>query len=196
LRASLLDTLAQRGRLAWLEEDLAALDNADALRVAPEDAWKKVKSLPTLDEPRQRLVQALAAWRERRADERNRPRGWILDDVALREIAVRLPRSLDALAALDEMQESVVRKCGEELLALVRDAGIADPPPPLPRRERPDPAQLALVKRLADVDGEVAKGLEVNSEVLATRRELEKLAAGKRDVSLLRGWRQEIIGEK
>src|SRR4029079_2275837 len=46
LRASLLDTLPQRGRLAWLEEDLAALDNADALRVAPEDAWKKVKSLP------------------------------------------------------------------------------------------------------------------------------------------------------
>ena len=98
--------------------------------------------------------------------------------------------------ALPEMQESVVRKCGEELLALVRDAGIADPPPPLPRRERPDPAQLALVKRLADVAAEVAKGLEINSEVLATRRELEKLAAGKRDVSLLRGWRKDVVGEK
>ena len=52
------------------------------------------------------------------------------------------------------------------------------------------------VKRLADVAGEVAKGLEINSEVLATRRELEKLAAGKQDVSLLRGWRKEIVGEK
>ena len=89
-----------------------------------------------------------------------------------------------------------MRKCGEELLALVPEAGIGDPPPPLPRRERPDPAQLALVKRLADVAGEVAKGLEINAEVLATRRELEKLAAGKRDVSLLRGWRKEIVGEK
>ena len=94
------------------------------------------------------------------------------------------------------MQESVVRKCGEELLALVHEAGIADPPPPLPRRERPDPAQLALVKRLADIAAEVAKTLEINSEVLATRRELEKLASGKRDLSLMRGWRKEIVGDR
>ena len=196
LRASLLDTLAAQGRVAWLEEELAALANPDALRVAPEEAWKKVKGLPSLDPARQQLVQALAGWRERRADERNRPRGWILDDLSLREIALRLPRSPEALAALPEMQESVVRKCGEELLALVRDAGISDPPPPLPRRERPDPAQVALVKRLADIASETAKSLEINAEVLATRRELEKLAAGKRDVSLLRGWRKHIVGEK
>ena len=166
------------------------------MRVAPEEAWKKVKGLPALDPARQQLAQALAAWRERRAVERNRPRGWILDDVCLREIVLRLPRSPEALRALPEMQESVVRKCGEELLALVRDAGIADPPPPLPRRERPDPAQLALVKRLADIASDVAKELEISAEVLATRRELEKLAAGKRDVSLLRGWRTDVVGEK
>ncbi|MEO8016423.1 MAG: ribonuclease D [Pseudomonadota bacterium] len=196
LRVSLLDPLAAKGRVAWLEEELAALANPDTLRVAPADAWKKVKGLPALDPARHQLVQALAAWRERRADERNRPRGWILDDLSLREIALRLPRSPEALMALPEMQESVVRKCGEELLALVREADIGDPPPPLPRRERPDPAQLALVKRLAEIASDVAKSLEINAEVLATRRELEKLAAGKRDVSLLRGWRAAVIGEQ
>ncbi|MBC8028458.1 MAG: ribonuclease D [Steroidobacteraceae bacterium] len=196
LRALLLETLDAKGRLPWLEEELAALANPDALRVAPEDAWKKVKGLPGLDPERQQLAQTLAAWRERRAVDRNRPRGWILDDMSLREIVVRLPRTSEALAALPEMQESVVRKCGEELLALVQDARISDPPPPLPRRERPDPAQLALVKRLADVAAGVAQELEISSEVLATRRELEKLAAGKRDVNLLRGWRQQVVGEK
>jgi ribonuclease D len=196
LRVSLLETLAAKGRLAWLEEDLAALANPDALRVDPEEAWRKVKGLPALDPDRQRLAQSLAAWRERRAIERNRPRGWILDDLCLREILVRLPTEMNALAALPEMQESVVRKCGDELLALVRDAAIPDPPPPLPRRERPDPALLALVKRLADVSAEIAKGLEISAEVLSTKRELEKLAAGKRDISLLRGWRKEIVGEK
>jgi ribonuclease D len=196
LRALLLEMLEAKGRLPWLEEELAALANPDALRVAPEDAWKKVKGLPGLDPERQQLAQTLAAWRERRAVDRNRPRGWILDDVSLREIVMRLPRTPEALAALPEMQESVVRKCGEELLALVRDAGISDPPPPLPRRERPDPAQLALVKRLADVAAGVAQELEISAEVLATRRELEKLAAGKRDVNLLRGWRQQVVGEK
>jgi ribonuclease D len=196
LRQKLLETLRARDRLAWLDEELAALANADALRVAPEDAWKKVKGLPALDEQRQRLAQTLAAWRERRAVDRNRPRGWILDDLSLREIVLRLPRSLDALAALPEMQESVVRKCGEELLALVREAGISDPPPALPRRERPDPAVLATVKRLADVAAGVAAELQIGTEVLATRRELEKLAAGRRDVSLLRGWRADVVGKK
>jgi ribonuclease D len=196
LRASLLETLQARGRLAWLEEELAGLANADALRVAPEDAWKKVKGLPSLDAARQRLAQDLAAWRERRADERNRPRGWILDDVSLREIVVRLPRSREALSALPEMQESVVRKCGDELLELVRRADIAEPPPPLPRRERPDPAMLATVKRLAEITAAAASELGIGPEVLATRRELERFAAGREDVSLLRGWRKAVVGEK
>jgi ribonuclease D len=98
--------------------------------------------------------------------------------------------------ALPEMQESVVRKCGDELLELVRAADIPEPPPPLPRRERPDPAQVALVKKLSDIANEAAKQLEISGEVLATRRELEKLAAGKRDVSLLRGWRADVVGQK
>ncbi len=196
MRASLLETLAQKGRSAWLDEELAALANADALRVHPDEAWKKVKGLPALDAARQKLAQAVAAWRERRAIDRNRPRGWILDDAALREIVLRLPRSLETLATLPEMQESVVRKCGEELLALVRDAGIPDPPPPLPRRERPDPSLLNTVKRLADIASTVAGELEIGPEVLATRRELERLAAGRQDVSLLRGWRADVIGKK
>jgi ribonuclease D len=196
LRDSLLDTLAAKGRLGWLEEELGALENPDALRVDPEEAWRKIKGLPSLDPARQRLARSLAAWRERRAVERNRPRGWILDDVSLREIALRLPRTPEQLAALPEMQESVVRKCGEELLELVRAADIPEPPPPLPRRERPDPEQLALVKRLADIATDVAKQLEIGTEVLATRRELEKLAAGKRDVNLLRGWRAGLLADR
>jgi ribonuclease D len=196
MRASLLATLGDKKRLAWLDEELAALDNADALRVEPEDAWKKVKGLPALDDGRHRLAQSIAAWRERRAIERNRPRGWILDDVSLREIVLRLPTSLDALAALPEIQESLVRKCGEELLELVHGAGIGSPPPPLPRRERPDPALLATAKRLADITAGIATELEIGPEVLATRRELERLAAGRQDVSLLRGWRADVIGKK
>ncbi len=196
LRDNLLETLRTRGRIAWLDEELAALDNADALRVDPDEAWKKVKGLPALDPARQQLARMLAAWRERRASERNRPRGWILDDLVLREIVLRLPRTADQLAALPQMQESVVRKCGDELLGIVAQAGIADPAPPLPRRERPDAEQQARVKRLAEVAAETAKQIEVSVEVLATRRELERLAAGKRDGSVLRGWRASVFGDR
>jgi hypothetical protein len=32
--------------------------------------------------------------------------------------------------------------------------------------------------------------------VLATRRELEKLAAGRKDVNVLRGWRASVVGNR
>ena len=66
--------------------------------VDPEEAWLRIRSFKGLDPDRARLAQTLAAWRERRADERNRPRGWILDDAVLRDIVVRVPRSLEELA--------------------------------------------------------------------------------------------------
>jgi ribonuclease D len=81
-------------------------------------------------------------------------------------------------------------------VGLVSVAGISTPPPPLPRRERPDPTLLATAKRLADIAASVAGELEIGTEVLATRRELERLAAGRQDVSLLRGWRADVIGKK
>ena len=90
LAAALQEQLARLGRLEWLSEELAALDDARALTLEPEDAWLRLKGLRELDPARERLARALAAWRERCALEHNRPRGWILSDALLREIeAVR-----------------------------------------------------------------------------------------------------------
>jgi ribonuclease D len=55
---------------------------------------------------------------------------------------------------------------------------------------------LATVKRLGEIAATVAAELEIGPEVLATRRELERLAAGRQDVSLLRGWRKSVIGSR
>jgi ribonuclease D len=52
------------------------------------------------------------------------------------------------------------------------------------------------VKKLADVAAGIAQELGISAEVLATRRELEKLAAGSRDSNLLRGWRQDVLGAR
>ena len=145
---------------------------------------------------RHALAQSLAAWRERRAIARNRPRGWILDDTVLREIIQRVPRSSAQLAAVPEMPEGVVKHSGEEILALIEAVGVTEPPPPLPRRERPDPAFTAMVKRLADLTQRIATDLGIASEVLATRRDLEQLARGEQTAAVLNGWRREIVGAK
>jgi ribonuclease D len=196
LRDALLEQLERLGRREWLAEELAPLSEPAAAGVDPERAWLRLKGLQGLDRGRLALARALAAWRERRAIDKNRPRGWILDDLVLREIVLRVPRDRHALAAIPEMQEGVVRHSGDELLAMVEAAGIEQPPPPLPARERPDPALTLLVKKLAATNQAVATELGISPEVLATRRDLEQLARGEPPAALQSGWRNEVIGKR
>lgn len=196
LATQLQEQLQRLGRLGWLAEELAPLADVRALTIEPADAWLRLKGLGELDEARVRLARALAAWRERRAVEHNRPRGWIMEDVVLREIVQQVPRTAAALAAIPDMPPGLARRHGEELLECVRSANVPNPPPPLPGRLRPDPAREALVKKLGGINQSVARELQLAPEVLATRRDLEQLAAGRRDGPLLRGWRRAVLGER
>jgi ribonuclease D len=196
LKSLLEEQLQKLGRLEWLAEELAALTDARTFSTEPEHAWQRIKGLRGLDAERLRLAQQLAAWRERRAIERNRPRGWILDDTALREIVLQVPRSAQALNAIAEVPAGVVKHCGEDLLACVRAADIADPPPAVPARMRPDPLKTALVKKLGALNQAISADLGLSPEILATRRDLEQLADGREDVAVLKGWRRAVIGER
>jgi ribonuclease D len=196
LKDHLEEQLERSGRLAWLTEELHDLQDARNIATDPEDAWLRVKGLRSLDPPRERLAQLLAAWRERRAIERNRPRGWILEDGVLRDIVMQVPRSLDALAAMPEFPPGVLKHCGAELLECIRAAAVPDPAPPINTRMRPDPAKTALVKKLGVLNQALAADLGLSPEVLATRRDLELLVDGRRDVGVLRGWRREVVGNR
>lgn len=195
LRDILGERLDALGRTGWLREELAALEDPAAWGTDPEQAWRRVRGLAGLDPGRIALARSLGAWRERRALEKDRPRGWILEDAVLREIVLRLPLNPDELAAIPEMPPAVVRNCGAELLALVAAVHPAELPPVAERRPRPDPAQLARVRRLAGILQQQATALALSPELLATRRDLEQLAEGQREVAPLRGWRREAIGE-
>jgi ribonuclease D len=196
LKLTLEERLDKLGRLSWLVEELAGLADARALATDPQEAWHRLKGLRGVDPGRERLARELAAWRERRAMERNRPRGWILDDAALREVVVRVPRSLAALEAIAQVPAGVVRHCGRELLACVAAANIPDPAPMLEIRQRPDPVKSSLVRNLGAVIQAGAAELGLSPEVLATRRDLERLAEGANDIAALRGWRRAVVGEK
>jgi ribonuclease D len=196
LAARLQEELMRLGRLEWLAEELATLEDERALTIAPEDAWLRLKGLRSLDPARERLARALAAWRERAALEHNRPRGWILDDAVLREIVMQVPRTLTALAAIPQMPPGLVKRRGPGLLECIEHARVPQPPPPLPGRPRPDPAKAALVRELSRISQVTARELNLVPEVLATRRDLEQLAEGRRDGALLRGWRRTVLGER
>lgn len=196
LRELLEEQLERSGRRAWLTEEMQSLLDSRNIATEPEQAWLRVKGLRSLDPARERLARLLAAWRERRAIERNRPRGWILDDARLRDIVIQVPRSAAALGALPEFPPALVKHCGAELLECIRAAQVPDPAPPIDTRPRPDPVKSALVRKLGLLNQTIAAGLGISAEVLATRRDLELLADGHRDIALLRGWRRAVVGEQ
>jgi len=196
VREHLVQELTRLGRMPWLEQELAGLEDPGDYSVDPEQAWLRIRSLKGLDPDRSRLAQSLAAWRERRADDRNRPRGWILDDAVLRDMVVRVPRNLEELSALPDIQPGFVKHNGAEILGLIENARMPQVLPRINPRIAPDPHKSALVKKLSTVHQAVAVELNLPPEILATRRDLEQLADGRQDGGVLSGWRREVIGER
>jgi ribonuclease D len=196
LAEELQGRLGRLGRLEWLSEELAAVGDAGGFIVDPEQAWRRLKGLRGLDPGRERLARELAAWRERRAMEHDRPRGWILDDAALREMVMRVPRTEQQLAQIRELPAGLVKRRAQELLACVTAAAVPDPAPAIADRPRSDPARAALLRQLTTIAQAVAADLGLAPEVLATRRDLEQLAAGATDAVVLHGWRRAMVGER
>jgi len=198
LHAELSTALEARGRAAWLAEDAAALEDAALYRTEPGDAWRRLKGLGRLKPREQSAARALAEWRERRAIDSDKPRGWILTDEAIYAVATMAPRTIGDLEAVRALPPAVVRKRGEELLAMVTTAfetagatGIEA------TGRRPTPQENALVSKLQQIVRNEAAALEVSPEVIATRRDIEALVFEDRGESaVLRGWRRSVVGEK
>jgi ribonuclease D len=196
LRERLLEQLDRLGRMAWLTEELAGLARADQLFVDPEKAHERLRWNGELDPDRARLLQRLAAWRERRAAEKDRPRSWILEDAALRALILQVPRSPAELRQIAELTHGFVERSGPAILREIAAAEMpARLPPPAPRT-RPDPELAARVKRLAGIVQKRATELGLASEVLATRRDLECIVRGTTDTDVLTGWRSEAVGKE
>jgi ribonuclease D len=195
---NLRNRLVERGRLEWLDEDFARLSSDALYSNPPEDAWLRVKGGNRLNGAALAVLQALAGWRETLAQQRDRPRGWILRDDALLEIARHRPASLEALGRIRGMQEAFIRHNGEQVIGLVAAAGKQRPAPPADGGSRLQltPAQDALVDVMSAVVRLSGAEHAINPAVLATRKQLERLVSGDADVEILHGWRRKLVGER
>jgi ribonuclease D len=189
--------LAAAGRLEWLEEAGRELEDAGLYRTEPAAAWRRLKGLDRLSPHQRAAAKALAQWRETRAMQSDKPRGWILADDTLRELAERLPATEAELQGIRSLPAGVIRKRGAELLALIDASGAAaasEPPMHIP--PRPDQAQLARVGELMALVRAQAQQLSIAPELLATRRDIEQLVFGGHSDHLMSGWRRTLIGER
>lgn len=194
LRDELLERLDKLGRLEWLAEELHDLAREDRLFVDPERAHERLRFSAELDPHRARLLQKLAAWRERRAIDRDRPRSWIVDDAALRALVLKPPRTAAELAAVEGLQPGFVERSGAAILRLIAEAELPTQLPPLGGRTRPDPQVQERTRRLAAIVQRRASELGLAPELLATRRDLESIARGGDAGEVMQGWRREVVG--
>src|SRR6201996_1418135 len=147
--------LEKTGRESWVAEEVASLQDPALYRLDPEMAWKRLK--PRSSSKRFLAVLAgIAAWREREAQSRDIPRGRVLKDEALTEIAAHPPETAEALERIRAVPKGFTNsKMGKGLMEALAAAAAADAPapegavqPPQRRRREPSSAALDLLKTL------------------------------------------------
>ena len=195
----LRERLEREGRLAWVEEEMAGLVDPSNYDMSPENAWRRLK--PRRHAPKYIAVfKAVAAWRERTAQTRDQPRGRIIKDEAIDEIATQAPTDMDALSRLRAAPKGFSgSRFAPELLATIKEA-LASPEAHAPHVEKPrsqPPPQgaSAVVELLKVLLKARAEEAGVASKLIATVADLEKIAADDDcDSPALHGWRRDAFG--
>jgi ribonuclease D len=188
--------LERTGRFDWITEEMAVLNDPAIYRADPEQAWRRLK--PRGASPRLLgTLKEVAAWRERTAQRIDIPRQRLLRDEQLLEIASHAPKTVEELALTRGLGRGFAEGWqGREILEAIEKARKL-PDAQLPTRERP-PEQLrapgAVVDLLRTLLRLKAEQAGVAARLVASADEIDRLAAGKRDVHVLQGWRNEIFG--
>ena len=190
--------LDRRGRSDWMREEMKVLTSPATYRFEPEHAWERLKTRVRKPKELAVLIE-VAAWREREAQERDVPRGRVLKDDVIGDIAVQAPTTIERLASMRSLPRGFERsKWGEAIVEAVQ-RGLKRDPKTLPRFERPKPpingqATVELLKVLLRM---TAERHAVAAKVIATVDDLDRIAADDdADVPAMSGWRRELFGEK
>jgi ribonuclease D len=194
----LVDDLKQRGRAEWVEDEMRILTSPETYRLEPGNAWQRLKTRVRKPKELAVLIE-VAAWREREAQARDVPRGRVLKDEVIADIAVQAPTSSDKLKHLRSLPKGFERsRWGEAIIEAVT-RGLERDPKTLPRPARVQVAANggAVVELLKVLLRMISESHHVAAKVIATVGDLERIAADDNaDVPALSGWRRDLFGEK
>jgi len=191
----LAELIDQAGRRDWVFEELESLLDPAIYELDPDEAWRRLKFRSR--EPRfVGLVQALAAWRERKAQARDLPRNRIIRDDLLLEVAANRPTDVDSLKKIERV--NLDRESVKEVAALIAEVMARDeaelptlpPPRQPPKGVGPVVDLLKVLLKLCSEESGVAQRL------IAGSADLEALAEDDAaDIPALKGWRHDIFGK-
>jgi len=193
----ILKKLMKTDRGMWLNAEMEKLADPENYAIEPDKAWKRIRAQGRNAQVLGRL-KAVAAWREGEAQHKNIPRGRIMRDETLADIASHPPKKQADLAKVRGLSNAWKdNEIGNRLMDVLENAE------PLPDSEMParnsrgaplgkEGALVAdLLKLLLKIR---AREIDVAPRLLTRSGELEQLAAGVRDLPILEGWRREVFG--
>ncbi len=190
--------LEETNRIHWIAEEMKPLMETETYEVHPDDAWRRIRARNT--SPRYlAMLQAAARWRELTARGRNVPRGRVMKDETLAEVAHTKPDNFAALQSIRGFYPSMNATHYDPLFDALRQVQsmTSDQYPRLPEREPFAPESEALADMLRLLLKACAVKERVVPRLVADKEELEALAMGKRDhLHALTGWRFEIFGKR
>ena len=203
LHSRLHDRLKSLGRLEWVEEEFRRLQVSTGEESrSPQIRYQKIRGWEGLKPRARAVLRELAAWREQEAQKRDRPRGRVLRDDVLLEIARRMPASTQALGALRGFQPSQLERYGDAIVATIQ-RGLAVPEGDFPRAEkrpRIDPETAGLADLLGTALKVRAIEASISPQLLASSADLEIFAleqglGAAENLPILQGWRRTLAGE-
>jgi ribonuclease D len=195
----MVDKLRRTGRGAWLDEEMARACDPATYANDPDKAWTRLR-LPSRKPDVLGRLKALARWRELEAQDKDVPRGRIVKDETLGDLAGSPPRSQADLAKVRGLSAAWGGNAiGDRLIRALQQA------PPLPADEMPireaqrpglssEGALIAdLLKLLLKIR---SKESGVAPKLIVRGDDLDALAAGVRDgLPVLDSWRRELFGD-
>ncbi len=203
VREKILRTAEQKGRAAWIEEEMKLYENAELYAEGDPDAeMPRVRGTGSANAEQRDIIRALAGWRELEARRRNLPRPFVLSDDAIVSLSKRPPRSMEAIEPVKGLSPKALNHTRKPIWKALQRA-FNNELPPLPtgkrRGRQPDESFEARVDlALAFVKGRCLAN-ELDPALIGNRAEItafvqEADAALEEDHNILRGWRFPLIG--
>lgn len=193
----ILKRLIKTGRGEWLNAEMEKLADPGNYANDLETAWHRIRA-PSRNTQVLGRLKALAAWRETEAQAKNIPRGRIMRDETLADLASHPPARQEELAKVRGLSQAWKdNDIGKRLMRVLRDAEplAAEEMPDKPKRGAPLGKEGALVADLLKLLLKIrTREIDVAARLLTRSEELEALAAGVRKLPVLDGWRYEVFG--
>lgn len=199
--------LQQLARLQWAGEEMSAFEAPGFYGADVREVWRKVAGRGSLNGRQLAILRELAGWREEAARHRDLPRGWVVKDPTLVEVARRAPTTVGRLKAIRGFNAREADRSGRPILEAI-ERGKASKPPPEP--SMPPRSAQTRARMLAGLADAILKArceeARIATELVSTRAELESLLAqvvtgavteespDQPEARLLRGWRRDLAG--